>query len=146
MSRLRLSIAVVLMAGGIPTTLGHAESPLKDGYSLLESMALGITANDLTIEQRLKKLAFMSYVQGVIDGQLTTRAFHGENMPRVRAFCLPEEMKVGGAIDAVERFLSHASVYGTGSLDPREFLELPASLVVFAALLETFGCDDRGDG
>ena len=159
----KIAVVSACAALMLATSLPAAAITFKNGHELLEAAdaymdsasgdAKRITANTVYLSSH-----FSDYVSGFYDGHSYASLWHG------RRTCVPPEGSIvgavyGGLLGAVHRFLSHGAVYGLETmtirtslalrghfgdtieaLSPKEFLDLPPSLLVFLGM-EAFCAD-----
>lgn len=153
----RFSAAVAVCAMIMLAAWHPANATFKDGQELLEAADAYMATTDTNLTAHLAS-RFMHYVSGFYDGHLHASLWHGS------PDCVPPEGSIGGVVyggllETVHRFLSHGALYGLESmttrtilalrghfgeaveaLRPKEFLDLPPSLLVFLGV-EAFCAD-----
>ena len=129
MPAIRQAVMLALIWSALSVLAVKPAHAFEDGHELLAVADL---------EESGMKFGFSLYISGVAAGYRTAIVAY----QRLPAFCIPEGTLNGDIAETVRRFVRYGSIYGTDSKEAEEFLDLPGSLIVLAALRDRYKCGE----
>lgn len=129
---------VIVLASIFALTVLSEVKPTHAFENAHQILALIELSRTLPDDDETLDFAFVSFVTGFLKGHEVGRL--GADRPLY--FCIPEGTSRGETSEVIRRLVEYGANFGSGPLTPKEFLDQNSSVVVLAALMSHYPCED----